>query len=113
MGAVYLDQGFDSASELLMRFLEPELELVLSEQRIKDAKSRFQEAIQHKLQITPHYITIGESGPDHAKTFVVEVYVGDEPWGTGTGSSKSSAARQAAVAALDRLSGDDSAANWQ
>jgi ribonuclease-3 len=113
VGALYLDQGLETASELLMRFLEPELEDVLREQRVKDAKSRFQEVIQHQLQITPHYVTIGESGPDHAKTFVVEVYVGDEAWGSGSGPSKARAARQAAIAALARLSAEDEASGGE
>ncbi len=106
VGALYLDQGLETAVDFAMRFLTPELELVLREHRVKDAKSHFQELIQHRLQITPHYVTIGETGPDHAKTFEVEVYVGDEPWGTGTGPSKSSAARKAALAALARLERD-------
>lgn len=103
VGALYLDRGLAAARRLVMRFLECELESLLAEQQFKDAKSRFQEHAQHRWQITPHYETVAESGPDHAKHFEVRVHVASAVWGTGEGPSKSSAARRAAVAALRRL----------
>ncbi len=103
VGALYLDQGVTAVERFVLRFLEPEVAAVLAGQRLKDAKSRFQEVAQHRWQTTPRYHTVRESGPDHSKTFVVQVSVGGEVWGSGEGRSKASAARQAAIAALRRL----------
>ncbi len=102
VGAVYLDQGFATAEALVMRFLTPELESMLQRQRLKDAKSRFQEYAQRVWQTTPRYVTVGASGPDHAKSFVVEVTVGATTWGRGEGRSKALAAQLAAQEALER-----------
>jgi len=102
VGAVFLDRGFADAETLVMRFLDPELEALLQRQRLKDAKSRVQEYAQRAWQTTPHYVTVGASGPDHAKSFVVEVIVGGQTWGRGEGRSKAIAAQVAAQAALER-----------
>jgi ribonuclease-3 len=104
VGALFLDRGLSEAEAFVMGFFEPELESVLSRQRIKDEKSLFQELAQRKWQITPQYRTLAESGPDHDKRFVVAVSVADEVWGIGEGRSKAVAAREAAHAALDRAS---------
>ena len=50
---------------------------------------------------TPRYVTVNSSGPDHAKTYVVEVQINGKPYGQGTGSSKQAAAQMAAQAALE------------
>lgn len=103
VGAIFLDQGLDAAEQLVMRFLAPELDTVLQRQRLKDAKSRFQELAQREWQTTPRYITLEASGPDHAKSFVVQVKVGDVAWGRGEGRSKAIAAQLAAAEALERV----------
>jgi ribonuclease-3 len=107
VGAVLLDQGLAKAESFILRFLEPELEAVVAGHRGEDAKSRFQEAVQSRWQITPQYETVGETGPGHARHFVVRVLVGEEVWGTGEGHSKASAARRAASQALARLAEPD------
>jgi ribonuclease-3 len=70
----------------------------------KDYKTRFQEVIQEKFKITPIYKMTDISGPDHQKTFKVQVLVGDEVFGEGTGESKKVAAQLAAQAALKKVS---------
>jgi ribonuclease-3 len=104
---LYLDGGHDAARVFVVRFLEPEAESVLAEQSLQDAKSAFQEQIQRRWRVTPHYVTVAEDGPPHERRFVVEVRVGDEVWGTGMGHSKATAARRAAQAALDRCEAGD------
>jgi ribonuclease-3 len=52
--------------------------------------------------MTPHYEVVDSSGPDHAKTFTVQVLVGDTMWGEGSGRSKQLAAQAAATMALVR-----------
>lgn len=103
VGAIYLDHGLATVERFVVHFIEPELDAVLARQGDRDAKSRFQELAQRAWQTTPRYVTVGESGPDHAKSFVVQVHVGHTVWGEGTGLSKSEAAQAAAAAALERL----------
>ncbi len=110
VGAILLDAGSDVAEQFLLRLMEPELAVVLAGKRTADSRSRFQEIAQQRWQQTPRYMTVAESGPDHAKRFVVQVYVGDRVWGSGEGSSKAVAARRAAEAGLRALEhGADSA----
>ena len=52
---------------------------------------------------TPYYKTVNSYGPDHAKSFIIEVYVGKEVQGSGIGHSKQAAAKIAAEQALDTL----------
>lgn len=103
VGALYLDQGLVVAREMALAFVGPELTAVLAEQRQADAKTRLQELAQGRLGMTPRYETVAEEGPGHDRSFVVQVRVGDEVWGSGSGRSKSLAARRAAVEALARL----------
>ena len=65
-----------------------------------DPKSKFQEAAQEFLAITPHYEMISEEGPDHAKIFTVGLYLNEEQVSTGTGSSKQEAQIDAAAKGL-------------
>jgi ribonuclease-3 len=88
---------------LVYPLLEGETEYILATDLDRDPKSRFQEWSQAELGITPHYRTLKATGPDHARTFVVAVYVGDELYGEGPGSSKQTAAQAAAEAALARI----------
>jgi ribonuclease-3 len=106
IGALLLDQGPAVTRTVVLRFVEPELAALLSAHELQDAKSRFQEQAQRLWQLTPRYTTVGEEGPGHDRTFVVQVAVGAEPWGTGRGPSKAVAARRAAAEALDRLAAE-------
>jgi ribonuclease-3 len=103
VGALCLDDSLQAVEELLHPLLRDETERVLSADSDRDPKSRFQEWSQAEQGITPHYRTLRASGPDHARTFVVAVYVGDDAYGQGEGSSKQSAARAAAEMALLRV----------
>ncbi|MDH7485376.1 MAG: ribonuclease III [Anaerolineae bacterium] len=103
VGALYLDQGLERVRDFVLPFIEPELARVQEEALEKDPKSRLQEWSQAELHATPHYRTVAERGPDHAKEFTVEVTIGGEPYGLGVGHSKQAAAQAAAAAALERL----------
>ena len=103
VGAIYLDQGMEPIHQLITPLITPEVERTLRERLDKDAKSRLQELAQGLEQKTPRYTTIAESGPDHAKQFTVQVTIGGEVWGQGTGRSKQHAAQEAARAALERF----------
>lgn len=91
IGAMYLDSGIGSCSGFVNRFVISRLPYILEHQLHVDPKSRFQEAAQEKVGITPHYRVMEERGPDHAKAFTVGVFLGDELVATGTGTSKQEA----------------------
>ena len=69
-----------------------------------DHKSELQHLIQSREQKTLVYQVIDTTGPDHSKTFTVEVRLGDTLLGSGSGSSKKTAETKAARAALERIS---------
>jgi len=103
VGALYLDQGLLAVDAFVKPLFDPEIEHILAKDLAKDPKSLLQELSQAELEITPHYCTISESGPDHAKEFVVEAIIGQRVYGRGVGRSKQTAARAAAQDALVQL----------
>jgi ribonuclease-3 len=70
----------------------------------EDFKSKLQEYAQSVLKSTPQYISVNESGPDHNKSFEVNVTLNKKLLGTGFGKSKKDAAQNAAKEALEKLS---------
>jgi len=100
IGSLYLDQGFEACKTLIHRVLVVKLEFIITNKLYLDPKSRFQEAAQEKVGITPAYRVVGESGPDHAKRFEVAVMLGSEQVSVGIGSSKQEAQMDAAEKAL-------------
>ena len=103
IGAMYLDSGMQAAADFVMHSLLELLEYVIENNLHIDARSELQEQIQAKLSVAPSYRVAGEGGPDHAKEFQVEVALGDHIIGCGIGSSKRSAAQEAARVALQYL----------
>jgi ribonuclease-3 len=101
-GAVFLDRGWSEVREWLRALAAPELEADAPAGTLKSPKSRLQELTQRTGE-RPEYRVVQSSGPDHAREFVVEVTVGGEVVGTGTGSSLRAAQTAAAEAGLDAL----------
>lgn len=100
IGAAYLDQGLEAARRLVRRLLADAFEALEGAKGVRDPKSLLQERIQARMHLTPLYRTTSERGPDHAKEFVVEVFVGDQVLGAGRGPSKQAAEQAAARDAL-------------
>jgi len=96
IGAIYLDQGYDTARDFIEKHILVKIDTVLEEGSWRDPKSYVQELAQKIDGITPVYKTLKEDGPDHDKTFTIGVYVGDELKGVGTGHSKQEAQTEAA-----------------
>ncbi len=103
IGAIYEDQGLEAVKQFVLPRLSELLERVLVEALHKDARSRLQEWSQAMHNTTPSYRTVAESGPDHSKEFWVEVTVGGEIIGRGSGRSKQAAAQSAARQALENV----------
>jgi ribonuclease-3 len=101
IGAIYLDQGYEAADRFINAHLIPTIGEIIKKRLWQDAKSYFQERAQDKVNITPSYKVIKETGPDHDKQFTVGVYLGDELVAKGNGRSKQDAEQEAASNALD------------
>ena len=101
--AVFLDGGLAHDRDIIQRFLLDRMEQVNRASR--DHKTYLQELVQRKSGQVLSYELIGESGPDHNKTFQMQVLLNGQPIGQGTGHSKKEAEQAAANAAIERLEG--------
>ena len=106
IAAVYLDQGMAAAGNMVMELLVEEWKKISRQNIYVDYKSKLQELVQSRFQMTPAYRLVSEEGPDHDKSFVVEVMVNAKVLGSGTGKSKKLAETEAARLALERLGAD-------
>lgn len=104
IAAIYLDGGLEITREWLLSQLYDTIQLSVSGKSFKDYKTLLQETVQAHGETDISYKIIAECGPDHKKTFSVEVFVGGNSCGTGEGSSKKNAEQDAAKNALERLS---------
>ena len=103
LAAVFLDGGLEHDRDIIQRFLLDRMEQVNRASR--DHKTYLQELVQRKSGQVLSYELIGESGPDHNKTFQMQVLLNGQPIGQGTGHSKKEAEQAAANAAIERLEG--------
>jgi ribonuclease III len=104
IGAVYLDAGLDAAAKFIQENIFNGLEEKLREP-LKDPKSMLQEMVQSHGIAAPRYEVVKEEGPDHAKTFTVEVKFDSKTQGVGSGKNKSEAEQEAAKNALSSFAG--------
>ncbi len=104
IGAIYLDGGFEAAKAYVFRFIMTDIE---HRKLFYDSKTVLQELIQSQAGSGMiHYELVGEEGPDHAKRFISEVYVGDTCLGRGSGTTKKGAQMEAAYRAILKMRGD-------
>ena len=96
IGAIYLDGGFASAKEFVLKFIMTDIE---HKHLFYDSKTILQEVVQGEHeQLT--YVLLGETGPDHDKCFTVGVKIGDKQVAIGKGHTKKAAEQEAAYQAL-------------
>jgi ribonuclease-3 len=103
VAAIYLDSGFPEAREFVRAQVIEGLrsgELSITDDNFK---SKLLEFSQSGGLGVPRYTTIKEEGPDHDRTFTIEVYLGSEPFGVGIGKNKKDAEQAAAEKALAKL----------
>jgi ribonuclease III len=105
LGAVFIDRGYKKAYDVVRRHFMEALDETGGVGFVKDYKTRLQEVSQGRFKAIPRYKMVGEEGPDHSKTFEVNIIINNEVYGVGTGSSKKSAEQQAAKQALEKLKG--------
>jgi len=106
IAAVYLDQGMAAAGNMVIGLLVEEWKKISRQNIYVDYKSKLQELVQSRFQMTPAYRLVSEEGPDHDKSFIIEVMVNAKVLGSGTGKSKKLAETEAARLALERLGAD-------
>ena len=107
IGAVFLDQGYDVAREVVLRVLGDRFSSLDEPAMSANPKSALQEAVQAEGLSSPTYRIVHEEGADHDRLFVAEVTVGGEVAGRGEGKRKSMAEQAAAAEALRRREGDN------
>jgi ribonuclease-3 len=104
IAAVYLDGGFDAARGLIVRELGQRIEEARQPGYFgRDHKSRLQERLQGLSCPLPLYRVVVESGPEHRKTFSVQVMTGDRILANAEGRTKKDAEQEAARLALEVL----------
>ena len=102
LGALFLDQGIEVVKQFLVRWLLGKTEAIIQTKSYVDFKSLLQEITQEKTKISPIYRVTKSEGPDHNKTFWVEVVARDTVLGAGVGKSKQEAEHKAAQNALEK-----------
>jgi ribonuclease-3 len=100
LGALYLDQGYDTVKRFITESLLSTFSTILKTGSWMDPKSHLQEYTQSHEAFTPQYRVMDEIGPDHDKTFTVGVFVDGQLRGQGIGPSKQIGQQKAAEAAL-------------
>ncbi len=103
LGALFLDLGIDAVSRFIHQTLLPLFEEEVKKGAPRDPKSQLQEVVQSRFQVSPRYRILSTSGPDHAKHFVVGVFIQERQVGEGQGLSKQQAEEEAATKALLEL----------
>ena len=97
IGAIYLDGGFTNAKEFIHRFILTDLE---NKKLFFDSKTILQEIVQAKMKGNIAYKLVKEEGPDHNKSFYIDVLIGEKTYGTGKGRTKKAAEQEAAYKAI-------------
>ena len=101
IAAIYIDSNMENAEKFIISNLKDSVKIASKHVGMKDYKTVLQEKLQVHGAINIEYITIDESGPDHDKTFTVELKVNGETKTFGKGRSKKEAEMQAAKKALE------------
>jgi len=103
IGALYLQSGVKAVNEFMVPLLERVVEEIFQRHIDDDTKSRLQEWAQGQGFSSPNYVLIDERGPDHAKSFEMEVRIDKKPYGRGIGPNKQAAEKRAAREALIQI----------
>ena len=103
IGALYIHGGIPPVNDFMIPLLMDVVDVIFKNHKDEDTKSRLQEWAQGNGFTSPKYILVAEEGPDHDKTFQMEVRIGKRPYGRGVGTSKQSAEKAAAREALVKI----------
>lgn len=107
VGAIYLDGGMTAAQPFIVRFLDPEIDLVIRDEANNNYKSLLQQISQREYGGTPQYKVLDEQGPDHHRSFKIAVTICGHQFPAAWGPNKKSAESRAAQNALAAIQGDE------
>ena len=97
IGAIFLDGGITNAKEFILDHVLNDMD---SKRLFYDSKTILQERVQGHMEGAIRYELVREEGPDHAKSFYVDLYIGNKRYGQGMGRTKKAAEQKAAYMAL-------------
>jgi ribonuclease-3 len=103
IGAWYLDAGYEKVSRFILKFLKEPIDTVLADRHRKDYKTLLQEVVQKRFHSYPRYILDRKTGPDHQRTYWMNVLINGEVYGPGSGGNKKAAEQEAARLAYEQL----------
>jgi len=103
IAAIYLDGGSEPASEFILTYIAPEIELAASGEVGCNYKSLLQQSAQRERGVTPTYSLLDEKGPDHNKCFKIAAVVDDQRYAPAWGRSKKESEQRAAHNAICQL----------
>ncbi|MBO5476985.1 MAG: ribonuclease III [Clostridia bacterium] len=110
LGAIYLDGGYDIARDICLELLDKEIKTVLNGGTLNtDYKTQLQEILQRHGNVKIEYILQKEEGPEHDKSFTIDLFFNGTKIGEGTGKSKKQAEQEAAHQAI--LNGGENLGN--
>lgn len=105
IGSIYLDGGLEEARNFIVTQLKDVIRNVEKKEYNKDYKTLLQEIVQRDHHNNLEYVLTKEEGPDHDKSFYVNVKINDRIYGSGVGKNKKEAEQEAARIAIDLLDG--------
>jgi ribonuclease-3 len=103
IAALYLDGGMEIAKKFILERLQSALKNGYLKGSDQNFKSELLELSQAMGKGIPRYQTLKEEGPDHDRTFTIQVLVGSDPMGIGVGKNKKEAEQAAAEEAVGKL----------
>ncbi|MBI3542380.1 MAG: ribonuclease III [Deltaproteobacteria bacterium] len=103
VAAVFVDGGFHAADEWVRALFKERVRTSRDATSLSDFKTRLQEVVQARFKAAPRYDVLTSSGPDHDKTFEIQLVINGAVAATATGKSKKEAEQSAAKIALDQL----------
>ncbi len=103
IGAAYLDGGVKAAERIVEKVVIPQFSPGRTADWKDNPKGKLQEISQRRYGRSPEYRRVGEAGPAHQKTFVIDALVNGQSLGRGTGSNRRTAEAEAATAAVMTL----------
>lgn len=102
IGAVFLDSDYNTVRDFIEGLIDGFIEEAIGGRLVRDYKSAIQEQLQAKGLKAPDYQVTKEEGPDHSKTFFVDLIINGQVYGSGSGKTKKQAEQNAARQVLER-----------
>ncbi|VAX19720.1 Ribonuclease III [hydrothermal vent metagenome] len=103
IAAIYLDSSFEEVYHVLIKFLIHSIDQAIEGSIPFDEKGRLQKYLKSVMDASANYRLIDETGPDHSKTFTIQVWINGQPYETGVGKTKKEAEQLAAGLTYEKL----------